>query len=107
MPLSLDEWHEYVELHFEELARARHSSGYPLFALEHNLSQEDLDAIGALLKVRLTEGAWLPRHWLLWVVYATELGYDYDGAEYWTSFEDRTPRWWQTVTSTRRNQLRE
>ena len=107
MPLSLNEWQEYVELHFDELARARYLSGNPLFALEHNLSEEDLDAIGELLKARLTEDAWLARHWLLWVVYATELGYDYDGAEYWTSFEDRTPRWWQTVTSTRRNQLRE
>ena len=33
MPLSLNEWQEYVELHFEELARARHLSGNPLFAL--------------------------------------------------------------------------
>src|ERR1019366_674639 len=95
MPLSLDEWQECVEQHFSELAAARSGSGFPLFALEHGLGQQDLDAIGVLLKARLAEGARLSRHWLLWVVYATELGYDYDGAEYWTSFEDCTPRWWQ------------
>ena len=27
-------------------------------------------------------------HWLLWVVYATELGYDYDGDEYWHHFDN-------------------
>jgi hypothetical protein len=32
-------------------------------------------------------------HWLLWVVYATERGYGYDGGEYWRSFEDETPEW--------------
>lgn len=107
MPLSLDEWLERVEQHFSELARARSGSGFPLFALEHGLSEDDVDAIGTLLKARLAEGARLSRHWLLWVVYATELGYDYDGEEYWTSFEERTPKWWQSVTSSRRNQLRE
>ena len=48
-------------------------------------------------------GSRLEPHWLLWVVYATELGYDYDGDEYWHSFEQRTPRWRDRGS---RNQLR-
>ena len=74
MPLSLDEWQEYVELHFDELARERHESGFPLFALEHNLSPEELQAIGTLLKARLTANVRLSRHWLLWVIYAHGTG---------------------------------
>jgi len=39
-------------------------------------------------------------------VCATELGYEYDGGEYWPSFEERTPHWRQPITANRRNQLR-
>lgn len=47
----------------------------------------------------------LSTHWLLWVIYATELGYDYDGEEYWPSFEQRTPRW--RLQTDRRGMLRQ
>ena len=46
----------------------------------------------SMLRRALSEGS-LSRHWLLWVIYATELGYGYEGDEYWNSFEDQTPRW--------------
>ena len=29
----------------------------------------------------------------MWVIYATEVGYDYTGEEYWHSFEEQTPNW--------------
>jgi hypothetical protein len=35
----------------------------------------------------------LSPHWLLWVIYATERGYNYTGDEYWRSFEEQTPEW--------------
>ena len=41
----------------------------------------------------LSEGSLSRQHWLLWVIYATELGYGYEGDEYWNSFEDETPGW--------------
>ena len=29
----------------------------------------------------------------MWIVFATEQGYDYDGDEYWHTFERRMPLW--------------
>ncbi len=106
MPTSLEEWQKRLERHFSELASARLGSGLPLFALEHGLTDEELRDISDLLRMQLADGWKIGRYWLPWVVYATEFGYDYDGGEYWPSFEERTPLWWQPITSTRRNQLR-
>jgi hypothetical protein len=108
MPIPLDDWQELLEGHFTDLAEARSQSGFPLFAFEHGLSHENIEEIGTLLRRRLAEGKPLgSRHWLIWVVYATELGYGYDGDEYWRSFEDATPHWRQNTASSRRNRLRE
>jgi len=91
--MTLDSWQAQVERHFESLASLRAGSGLPLFALEHGLSDEALSEISALLQAQLRSGARLSRHWLLWVVYATERGYEYAGDEYWQSFEEQTPAW--------------
>lgn len=93
MPMPLEEWQRRLESHFTQLASARSPSDFPLFALEHGLSGEEFREIAVLLRDRLSLGLRLEPHWLLWVTYATELGYDYDGDEYWHSFEQRTPRW--------------
>jgi hypothetical protein len=106
MAMTLDQWQERLQSHFMQLASARAYSDFPLFALEHDLTDDELEEITRLLHAQLVDGWKLGRHWLVWVVYATELGYDYDGDEYWSSFEQRTPGWRQTVTSTRRDQLR-
>lgn len=104
MPMPLEDWQRRLERHFTQLATARSHSGFPLFALEHDLTESELEEIGTQLRSRLALGLRLDAHWLLWVVYATELGYDYDGGEYWHSFEERTPRWRDRGS---RNQLRE
>jgi hypothetical protein len=103
MPMPLEECQERLERHFTQLAAARSKSGFPLFALEHGLTEDEFQEIGKLLRSRLAAGLRLGPHWLVWVVYATELGYDYDGDEYWRSFEERTPQWRERVS---RNQLR-
>jgi hypothetical protein len=104
MPMPLEDWQRRLERHFQQLAAARSNSGFPLFALEHDLTASELEEIGTQLRERLALGLRLAPHWLLWVIYATELGYDYDGGEYWHSFEERTPRWSDKAS---RNQLRE
>src|SRR5262245_27560765 len=93
MPLSLDKWQERLERHFESLAQTRAGSGFPIFSLEHNLSGEELNEVSSQLRSRLKPHLSLSPHWLLWVVYATERGYDYTGDEYWRSFEEQTPTW--------------
>ncbi len=82
-----------LEEHFKALSRSRDCGSFPLFALEHGLSARELKPIRTLLRSRLGAGSPSARHWLLWVIYATEVGYDYAGDEYWRSFESETPGW--------------
>lgn len=103
MPMPLDQWQKRLEGHFTELASARSASDFPLFALEHGLSDHELEEINGLLRSRLAGNLWLPSHWLVWVVYATEFGYDYEGDEYWLSYEEHTPGWRERTS---RDQLR-
>lgn len=100
----LDDWEQRLEGHFETLAAARRLENHPVFALEHPLSEDDVAAIASDLRKWLALGEALRHHWLLWVIYSTELGYDYDGLEFWHSFERRTPHW--RSDPTRRSQLR-
>jgi hypothetical protein len=93
MPAALDSWQKRLEEHFTALAAARTVSQLPLFALEHGLSDDELDELSALLRTRLAAGLRLAPHWLAWVVYATESGYTYAGDEYWASFTAASPGW--------------
>lgn len=93
MPTTLAEWQKYLEQHFAALASARVDSAYPLFSLEHGLEPDELRSIKELLRSQIKTSHWLASHWLVWVVYATEFGYEYFGDEYWQSFEEYTPHW--------------
>jgi hypothetical protein len=93
MPGTLDDWQERLDRHFSALAESRSASGFPIFALEHDLSATDLEELTKRLHSHLASGKRLSPYWLLWVVYATEQGYGYDGHEYWVSFEQNTPHW--------------
>ncbi|MDE0106148.1 MAG: hypothetical protein OXN89_27535 [Bryobacterales bacterium] len=93
MTALLDKQQERLERHFESLAHLREGSDVPIFAMEHGLCPEELRQITPVLQSRLNANLPLAPHWLLWVVYATEVGYDYAGDEYWHSFEKQTPGW--------------
>lgn len=93
MPGPLDKWQERLDRHFTDLAASRAASGFPIFALEHGLGEAELEEINKLLHSHLATRQRLLPFWLLWVVYATEQGYGYDGHEYWVSFEENTPHW--------------
>ncbi len=93
MNVTLEKWQQRLEEHFSQLAFKKADSAAPFFALEHGLNEDELQEIGSLLRERLSLGLRLEPHWLLWVVYATEIGYIYDGEEYWNTFEEFTPRW--------------
>jgi len=103
MPTTLEEWQKRLEGQFTQLASARSTSRFPLFALEHGLTKDEINQIGKLLCAHLAEHTWVAPQWLVWVVYATEFGYGYHGDEYWPSFEDRTPFWRERGS---RNRLR-
>ena len=91
--MTLREWQERLERHFEPLARLREGSGFPVFALEHDLSGEEVEEIGSLLRSYLRKELPIRRYWLPWAIYAAECGYGYDGAEYWVSFGESLPEW--------------
>lgn len=90
---SLNDVQDNLFAHFRSLARVRERSGFPIFALEHGLSPEELKHVSALLRARIRAPRPLAPHWLLWAVYASEAGYGYTGDEYWPSFEKQTPNW--------------
>jgi hypothetical protein len=87
--------HERLEAHFAGLReqRDRSAPGAPLFALEHGLSETDLQRLREEVRATVSRGH-LPRNsWLPFVVYAAELGYEYSGDEYWQTFAAKTPGW--------------
>lgn len=89
----LKDLQDRLRTHFRSLASARERSGFPVFALEHDLGADELSRINALLRNRIRRRLPLAPHWLLWVIYASEAGYSYKGDEYWSSFEKQTPNW--------------
>ena len=91
--LLLDQSQKRLHEHFQATAVRRESSGFPVFALEHCLTHDELESVKRLLKHRLRNHRPLTRHWLLWAVYAAEVGYGYKGDEYWQSFEEQSPGW--------------
>src|SRR5947209_683717 len=93
--MSLAEWHDRLETHFHKLHQERLKEvRRPLFALEHDLSEQEIKQLKE--DVRTYIKRYSPnKHWLPWIVYAAELGYDYIGYEYWQSFEESTEGWIQ------------
>lgn len=90
---DLDAFQKRLEEHFASLAAIRVERGLPVFAFEHGLDTDELSEISKLLKAALRTNYRLSKHWLVWIIYATEQGYDYDGDEYWHTFERRMPLW--------------
>jgi hypothetical protein len=94
MSAALDDLQSELRSHFAALSQARRDDDLPVFALEHGLDASAVSSLSAMLQARLkVPGAPLEKHWLLWVIWATEQGYDYDGGEYWHTFERRMPSW--------------
>ncbi len=73
--MTLNDWQARLEGHFENLKQQRLSSGAMshLFALEHGLVQRDISDLQNAIAVYSRNSEPDPRHWLAWVVYATEV----------------------------------
>src|SRR5260370_32663108 len=67
----------------------------PIFAWEHGLGEEELIDLTAGLRehTRWTRPA--NQHWLVWIVYAAEVGYKFAGDQYWQTFAEALPDWHQ------------
>lgn len=93
--MNLTEWHDRLHSHFHQLYQARSVEGTrPVFALEHGLDDNEVTQLKQ--DVRQYIQNFRPnKHWLPWIVYAAELGYEYIGYEYWQTFEESTNGWLQ------------
>jgi len=84
----LAQLHSKLEAHFKDLASSRSSHGYPVYALEHGLHPEEIkSARDGVVAEYIRTGHLQNSHWLVWTVVAAEIGYTYDGDEYWQSFQ--------------------
>lgn len=90
---SLAEWQKIAFKHFTDLYAEKSKKNLPVFALEHNFSRLHLEFISKQLLDDYVTHRVNKSYWLLWVIYATEIGYRYTGEEYWQSFEEKITNW--------------
>jgi hypothetical protein len=90
----LADYQERLDAHFKAVAKSRVGTDFPIFALEHGLNPDDVGELVKGLSDDLVRSR-VPRssHWLLWTVCAAEIGYAYDGEEYWQSFKRQVDGW--------------
>ena len=93
--MSLIEWQTRLNEHFAALTHKRAASGTPLpiFALEHGLDPDELKELKYDIKDHIAKRPPSTSDGLVWIVYAAEVGYDYQGYEYWQTFDEVTPGW--------------
>jgi hypothetical protein len=93
--MGLRDWNTRLDEHFDELRKQRNAAGgdRPIFALEHGLSPADLQDLEKDIRQHIAQAAPGQEHALPWIVYAAEIGYRYEGDEYWQTFEAETPGW--------------
>jgi hypothetical protein len=91
--MSLITWHDRLHTHFQELHQERTAEGGLVFILEHGLSLTEIEQLEADIRTYIQNYLPTDKHWLPWIVYAAELGYNYVGQEYWQTFEASTVGW--------------
>lgn len=91
----LKEIHERLDQHFLRLREVRDADGpgHPIFALEHDLDEDQIVDLKVEVRATLRNGGRGNQWWLPVVIYAAEVGYQYTGDEYWQSFESQSPGW--------------
>lgn len=91
--MDLNDWHRRLEDHFRRLCEQR--GGWPLFALEHGLTSEELEELNCAIRAWIAARRPQTTQRYAWIVYASEFGYRYSGESYWPAFERETPGWVQ------------
>lgn len=91
--MTLREWHDKLSAHFSNLHQQRLDARCPVFAIEHGLDDHELNELKQAIRSHIGSCKPSDAHWLSWIVYAAEVGYEFDGHEYWDSFAQKTPDW--------------
>ena len=94
--MSLNGWQDRLSNHFALLHERRlnlQNSHPVLYALEHGLTEEEVEQLKRDIHEWLKNSGPTRRHFLAWAVYSAEIGYQYSGEEYWFTFCSKTPNW--------------
>lgn len=92
--MNLAELQERLYQHYSRLRELRTIENYPVYAIEHGLSEAEISTAQSLLNANLNATKRATRtFWLVWIAAAAEIGYTYDGTEYWDSFAKAFPSW--------------
>jgi hypothetical protein len=94
--MTLNDWQQKLGTHFSQLQQFRlnHPSANPiLYGLEHGLNEVEVAELRQQIHEWLKYSSPAHRHCLAWAVYSAEIGYQYSGEEYWTTFCRLTPGW--------------
>src|SRR5689334_11989120 len=94
--MTLNGWQEKLATHFSALRDLRRNQAAAqgiLYALEHGLHELEVAELRLQIHEWLKNSGPAHRHFLAWVVYSAEVGYQYSGEEYWTTFCRLTPNW--------------
>lgn len=103
--MQLDALQQELVTRFEQLSSER-AEDQRIFALEHD-HPIDMMELAAELSNQVRCGKPDAKHWMVWVVFAAEIGYSYAGAEYWQTFGERLPAWKPYADNSRnRTQIR-
>ena len=89
----LDVLQVQLDGHFKALADLRAAAGYPVYAIEHGLADDVIQAARSAASQHHRTIGLQRQHWLVWIVLAAEAGYHYDGEEYWPSLEAMPGEW--------------
>lgn len=83
-----------LEAHFSSLADERKQLGHPTYVLEHGIDPADIDVLrSALTTDLLNKRSPNSNYWLVWIAVAAEVGYAFDGDEYWRTFARKFDGW--------------
>lgn len=91
---DLDAINDSLAAHFAGLREARAPHQYPIYAIEHPFDAVAIASLKQALSDRLRQQRTLEQsHWLCWTVVAAEIGYTFDGDEYWDTFGEELSTW--------------
>lgn len=82
-----------LEKHFADLAGRRRLDSYPVYAIEHGLASEQIQALRSAASQTYRNYGLSRTHLLVWTALAAEAGYNYSGEEYWPELASTKFEW--------------
>lgn len=91
--MTLNGWQQRLVEHFGSLYLRTRENSRPIFTIEHGLSDSELAELISSLQEHVRWTGPARGHWLVWAVFASEVGYKFAGDQYWQTFAAQLPGW--------------